>query len=198
MCVQRNVELLEEFDGLQVLVAAVLVRNPLAFLARIVEIQHRRHGVDTQRVDMEFLDPEKGAADQVIDNLAPAVVEDQRAPVGMGALARVGVFVQRRPVKQPQAVLIAREVGRYPVHDHADTVLVAGIDKVAEIIRRAETLCRRKHADGLVAPGAVERMLRDGQQFDMRESEVLDVRHELACEVAIGQVKPVILAAPGP
>ncbi len=55
---------------------------------------------------------------------------------------------------------------------------MTGVDEVAKIVRRTvatrgcEVTCR------LIAPGRIERMFRDGQQFDMRESQVLDVRYQ--------------------
>ena len=54
---QCRVQLLEKRDRFEVLVAAVAVRNPLARLSVIIEIQHRRDRVDTQSVDMELAQP---------------------------------------------------------------------------------------------------------------------------------------------
>ena len=48
-----------------------------------------------------------------------------RAPVAVLALARIGVLVEGRAVELPQAVAVAGEMGRHPVEDHADAVLVA-------------------------------------------------------------------------
>ena len=52
------VHALQERDRLQVLAAAVPVRDPLAGFARVVQVQHRRHGVHPQAVDVVLLDPE--------------------------------------------------------------------------------------------------------------------------------------------
>ncbi len=119
------VELLEEVDGFEVLAAAVAVRHPLAFFAAVVEVQHRGDRIDAQAVDVVLVEPEQGVGEQEVADFVAAVVEDHRAPVGMLALARVGVFVQRGAVELPQAVVIFGEVGRHPVDDHADAVLVA-------------------------------------------------------------------------
>ncbi len=75
----------------------------------------------------------------------------------------------------------------HPVEDDADAGLVAAVHEVAEIVRVAEALGRRKHADRLVAPGAVERMLGDRQQFDMGEAHLPDVFDQFVGEFAIGQ-----------
>ena len=46
------VELAQERDRVEVLLAAVRVGNPLAGLARVVEVEHRRDGVHAQAVDV--------------------------------------------------------------------------------------------------------------------------------------------------
>ena len=47
----------ENFDGFQILVAAIAVRYPLTVLASIVQIKHGRYGIHAQTVYVELLDP---------------------------------------------------------------------------------------------------------------------------------------------
>ena len=47
----------QEGDGLQILVAAVVIRHPFAVGAAVVAIDHRRHRIHPQRVDAEALQP---------------------------------------------------------------------------------------------------------------------------------------------
>ena len=183
--VQRLVQLLEEVDRLEVLVAAEHVRHPLAGLARVVEVEHRGDGVDAEPVDVVLAQPEERVREQEVAHLGPAVVEDERAPVGMRAAARVGVLVEVRPVEVGERPVVAREVGGDPVEDHADAALVQAVDEVAEVVGRAEARGRREVAGHLVAPGAGERMLHDRQQLDVREAEVGDVVGELVGELAV-------------
>jgi len=75
------VEPLEEIDGGQILIAAVLVGQPLAGLARVIEIQDRGHGVHPQAVDVILLQPKQGVGDEEIAHFVAAEVEDQGAPV---------------------------------------------------------------------------------------------------------------------
>ena len=49
---------------------------------------------------------------------------------------------------------------------------MAAIDEVAEIVGRAEARGGREVAGDLIAPGAGERMLHDGHQFEMRVAHV--------------------------
>ena len=98
--VRQRVQLLEELHRLEVLAAAELVRESTRpSLARVVEIQHRRDRVHAQAVDVKLLEPEQRVAQEERPHLVAAVVEDQRAPVPMLALARIGVLVERRAVE---------------------------------------------------------------------------------------------------
>ena len=80
-------------DRLEVLAAAVDIRNPFAGRTTVVAVQHRSDRIDAQSVDAIVFDPEQRVADEVVEHLAPAEVVDQRAPILMHAFARVGVFV---------------------------------------------------------------------------------------------------------
>ena len=67
--------------------------------------------------------------------------------------------------------IVLRKVPGRPVEQHADALGVAALDEAAETLGAAEAGGRRVQADGLVAPGAVEGMLGDGQQLDVREAQ---------------------------
>ena len=58
VAVDGLVEAAQELDGVEVLAAAVLVRDPLAAAPAVVEVQHRRHRVDAQPVDVVAVEPE--------------------------------------------------------------------------------------------------------------------------------------------
>ena len=74
--------------------------------ARVIQIQHRCDGVHAQPVDVVLLQPEHRVRDQEGADLVAAVVEDQRAPIAMLALARIGVLVQGGAVEECQAVRV--------------------------------------------------------------------------------------------
>ena len=169
--VRDFVEFAHELDCLEVLASAVAVGDPFAFVARVVEVKHRRDRVHAQTVDVELLQPEHRAGNEEVLHLIAAEIEDQRGPVEVFAQARVFMLVQCGPVETAQAVGILGEMRRHPVQDHADPVAVAVIDKPAEIVRRAETAGWRIVAGGLVAPGLVVGVLGHRHQFDVREPE---------------------------
>ena len=177
--VDGRVHLLQERHRLEVLAAAVLVRHPLAVLARVVEVEHRGDGVDAQPVDVELLEPVERVGDEEVAHLGAAEVEDVRAPVRLLAAPRVGVLVQRRAVEAGQRPLVLREVRGHPVDDDADAGLVQRVDQVAEVVGGAEARRRRVVRRDLVAPGAAERVLGDRHQLDVGEAQVLHVVDEL-------------------
>ena len=75
------------------------VRDPLAGLARVVEVEHRRDGVDAQPVGVVLAQPEERVREQEVAHLGAPEVEDERAPVGMRAAPRVRVLVERGAVE---------------------------------------------------------------------------------------------------
>ena len=142
-------------DRLEVLAAAVLVGHPLALpcassRGRASTPRRRRAGRrrGTRRSQKSAL-----ASEEVAD-LVAAVVEDERAPVRVLALARVLVLVERGAVEARQRPVVAREVRRHPVEDHADARAGAAVDERAEVVGRAEARGRREVAGDLVAPRA--------------------------------------------
>ena len=124
---------------------------------------------------------------QEVAHLGAAEVEDQGAPVGLFAAARIRVLVERRAVEAGQRELVAREVRRYPVHDHAVAVLVQVVDEVAEVVRGAEAGGGGVVRGDLVAPGTTERVLGHRQQLDVREAGLVEVLDEFVGQFAVGQ-----------
>ena len=167
--------MLQELHGLQVLIAAVDVRHPLAVVLAIVQVQHGGHRIHTDSVGVILVRPEQGVGDQEIGNARPAVVVNQRAPVGVRALARVLMLIHAGPVKTSHTVGIPREMGRNPVQNHADPLAVHIVHEIHKIIRSAVTAGGRVIAGHLIAPGGVQRMLHHRHQLHMGVTHLLHV-----------------------
>ncbi|MCY1224032.1 hypothetical protein D9M72_361740 [compost metagenome] len=193
--VHGAVQRLQEVDGLQVLAPAVAVGHPLAVVARVVEVEHRRHGVHAQAVEVVLVEPEQPRRHEEAAHLGPAVVEDAGVPLRMKALARIGVLVQVRAVEVPEPVLVGWKVRRHPVEQHADALLVQVIDEVHEVLRRTETRGGREVAGGLVAPRAVERVLGHGHELHVREAHLVHVGGQPVRDFAVAE-KLAVLALP--
>ena len=95
----RRVEVAQEGDRFEVLPSAIRVGEPLAVLARIIQIEHRRDGIDAQAVEVKFLQPVESGGEEEVAHFVAAVIEDERAPVRVFALARVLVLVEARAVE---------------------------------------------------------------------------------------------------
>ena len=86
----------------------------------------------------------------------------------------------------------------HPIEDHANAVLVQGVNEIHKILRRAIAPCGSKEAGDLVAPGPIEGMLHDGQEFDMRKSQALHVLGQPGGQLAIAEGTVVLLRHPAP
>ena len=129
------VRLAEEVDRLEVLTATILVRDPLPLLARVVQIEHRSDRVDAQAVNVITIQPRQRVRNEEAAHFVPAVIEYQRAPIHVRALARVSVLVQVRAVEFRQRKTVARKVRRHPVENDAKTTTVQVVHEPGEILR---------------------------------------------------------------
>ncbi len=194
--VQRVVDLAEQGDRLEILLAAVDVRHPPARLSRVVEVEHRGHGVDAQPVDVEFLRPVVGVGDEEVAHLVACVVEDVRSPIGLLAAARVGVLVERRPVEPRERPSVAWEVGGHPVEDHTDAAAVHDVNEMAEIVGGAVPRGRGVIPGDLVSPRSAEGVLHDREQLHVREPHGAAVGGEGLGDLAVAEDAPIGTATP--
>ena len=182
MCLYSAVDLADKRAGVQILLGTVLVE---LLLARIVdakvEVQHAGHAVHANAVHVEVLEPVQHVGDQEGADLAAGEVKLVRAPVGVNL-----VLKQHVAVKGGKAVGVGAKTAGHPVHDHADACLMACIDKVHELLRVAVARGGGVIAGRLVAPGAIEGMLHERHDLDMRIAHVADVVHELHRQVIVG------------
>ena len=175
----------------------LLVGLPLPRLAREVEMEHRGHRIDAQPVHVEALDPVARAGEEEGDDLRPTVVEDERAPVGMNRPRLLPHLVERGAVEGPQPGKVRREVSRDPVEDDPQPEPVRLIDEVREVFRRPMAGGGGEVAARLIAPARVVGVLRDREQFDVREPEVGDIPEQRVREGPVAEPRPVRLPAPG-
>jgi hypothetical protein len=147
---------------------------------------------------MKLLEPEERAGQKKAPNFAARVVEDAAVPLGVKALARVGMLVEVRPVEAGQTVGVAREVRGDPVENHPDATLMKRVDEKAQVVRSAEAMRRSEVARDLVAPRTEERMLHHGHQLDVREAKLRDVIDEAGRELSVAQRAIPVFRDPAP
>ena len=107
--------MLEKFDGFQILIAAVLVGNPLPVLSAVIQIEHGCHCIHPQSVYVVLLDPVEGVGDQEIFDLVLSVIKYLCTPVGMLSLAGICVLIEGFPVKISKPVGVPGKMGGNPV-----------------------------------------------------------------------------------
>ena len=193
----RLVQALQKRHRLQVFLTAVLIGHPFPILAAVVQIQHRSHRVAPDAIDVVLFQPEHGAGNQEADDLIPAVVKHQGSPILMLAFSRVRILVAAGSVKFCQPVDVPGEMSRHPIHNYADSRLMAPVHKAHKLLRVAVAGGRRKIAGHLIAPGTVVWILRHRHQLDMGISHLLHVRDQLIGELFIGKRIAVGELSPG-
>src|SRR3974377_1710395 len=112
---------------------------------------------------MIFFQPEKSVCDQEGTYFIPTEVEDQRAPIAVFTLSRIGVFVKPCSVVLSQYKGVIREMARNPIQNDSDALLMATIDEMTKLVRIPKTAGWCIVTSDLVTPGTVKRMLGDGQ-----------------------------------
>ena len=193
---QHGIQMLEELDGLQVLIAAELIRNPLAGLSAVIQVQHGSHCVHAQAVHMELLDPVQGIGNQEVLHFVHLVVKYLGAPVGMLALSGIRILIQRLAVEVRQTMGVLGKMGRNPIQDDTNLLLMQVIDQIHEILRAAMAGGGRIVAGHLVTPGTVEGMLRDAHQLHMGITHLMDIIRQRVCQLPI-VIIPVLIGTMG-
>ena len=198
LAVDHLVHAAQEVDGLEVLVAAIAVGDPVPRLPRVIEVQHRGHGIHPQPVDVIFLEPEQGVGIEVVEHLVPAIVEDGGVPVAVHSLAGVGMFIEMGAVEIRQAMAVGGKMAGHPVDDDADPLFMQALDEPTKIVRRAETAGGRIEPDGLISPGTAEGIFVDRHQFHMGKPHVADIGSQLLGQFPIGQRPVAVLGHAAP
>ncbi len=136
---------------------------------------------------MILFEPKKGAANKEAADLIAVVVKYGGIPIGMKALPRIRMFEEMTAVEPAQAMRIGRKVGRDPIQNHANVVLVKLINEVHEVLRRPIVGRRSEVSCRLISPRPEERMVHKGKEFDMREAQSLHVFDQFRCRFPIAQ-----------
>ena len=188
------VEPAQKLDRFEIFPAPKFVGLELS--AIIVQIQHGRNCIDSNSVDVKITEPVADVGDEEGLHLRLAVIVDTGHPVWVLVHHRVGKLVAAGPVKLKQAVFVLREVRRHPVEDDADPGLMAGVDKLHELLRRPVAVGRGEIAGDLIAPRGVVGIFHDGQQLDMRIAHILDIGNQLRRKLLIIEIAAVFMPFP--
>ena len=133
----NRIQMLEKFNRLKILIAAVNICHPLAVVLAVVEIQHRSDCVHPDTVCMVYIFPEQCIGNQEIRYFRTSVIVNQCTPVRMRALARIEMLVQAGAIKCAQSERIARKMSRYPVQNDTNPLLMHIVHEIHKILRCA-------------------------------------------------------------
>ena len=152
--------------------------------------------VEPEPVGPVLLEVHAGVLVEVVADLA---LPPRRADAPPGVLAALAVdpALVGVAVVVPQHVVAVAEVVVDDVEDHREAGAVGGVDEVPQLCGRAVRRLGREPRRGVVAPGAVHRVLLHRQRLDAAEAQLLDVA-ELALDLLEGRpLDAVLVAAPG-
>src|SRR5262245_34102507 len=108
------------------------------------------------------------------------------------------MLVQRGPVKTAEAMRIVGEMSRHPIQNDGETLAVACIDQGGKVGWTTEATGGREKSGRLIAPGSVEWMFADRQEFDMGEAHVARVGRQFLRQLAVAQPTAAMLRMPPP
>ena len=157
--VNRLIQIFQKSNGLEILIAAVHVRDPLPGFAAVVQIHHRCDVVDAQAVRVICRQPEHGTRDEETADLTPAVIEDQASAERMHALLRIQMLIETGPVERGKSLVSSREAARHPVKDDADARRMHGLHEREEVLRRSAASRRCEKSAGGISHALIVRIL---------------------------------------
>src|SRR5262249_32420602 len=129
---------------------------------------------------------------------AASVIVDERVPVQVTALLRIFMFIECRPIETAKAMGIVGEMSWHPVHNDGEALSMACIDQGGKVGWTAKATGGCKKSRGLIAPGTVERVFADRQEFDMREPHVARVSWQFLRQLAVAQPTAAMVRMPPP
>ena len=118
------IQMLKEFNSLQILISAIFICDPFSILLTIIKIKHGSNSIHTKSVYVALLHPVKGICDQEVLNLRASVIINLGTPVRMFSLSRICVLIHCGSVKVRKTMGIFREMCRYPVKDNSNLILM--------------------------------------------------------------------------
>ena len=124
---------------------------------------------------MVFFCPKQCIGYKEILYLGTSVIVDQSSPVRMHTLPGVQMLIKAGSVKGSQSERILREMGRHPVQDHADSLLMHIIHKIHKVLRGSVPAGGRIITGHLIAPGSIKRMLHNRHQLYMSVSHLFNI-----------------------
>ena len=120
----HGIQMFKKFNRVKIFPAAVFIGHPLSRLLTVIQIQHGRHRINPDTVDMKLSDPVKNIGNQEIPDLVFGVIKNLGAPIRMLSNPRIGMLENTLSVKTAKPVGVSCKMSRYPVQDNADLIFM--------------------------------------------------------------------------
>ena len=178
----------EVHEGIAVFVTAEIRRIAVEVFAQTVTaVDHRRHTVKTETVEVILIKPELTVREQEMEHFVLAVVEAEAIPSRMLPTIAVMEILIAGTIEVTESLeFILHCMAVHEIHDHMHAATVRVIDESLQFIRRTETAGSCKEVRYMVAEGAVIGVLLDGHDLDAVIAELVDTRQHIAAELLVG------------
>jgi hypothetical protein len=153
----------------------------------VVSVQHARHSIETETVELVLLHPEAQIAKEEAQNFMATVVEQPAVPQlvsTLGTLVEVQVVAVIEHVEAIQYVL--RRMTVHHIQQNCNAHTVGSIYQLLQIVWEAVPTACREEAIDLVSETGIVRMLHDCHQLDSVVSQMLNSRKDVLCELLVG------------
>src|SRR5678810_13874 len=90
----RDIQVFQEEHGVEILVPSELIGNPFSRFACVIEVEHGRHGIHPQAVDVVAVQPEECTVHEKVAHFDPSVIENAAMPFRMVAETWVGMVIE--------------------------------------------------------------------------------------------------------
>ena len=128
---------------------------------------------------MVLFEPKQSVGEEEVAHLVAVEIKDFCIPVLVFSHAWISVLVQVRAIEICQSVGITRKMGRHPIDDDTDVILVAVINKILKILGCSKTRGGCKIAQNLISPRSIKWVLRHWEKLDVGISHLFYIFHEL-------------------
>ena len=137
------------------------------FAQPVAIIKHGGDAVETETVEMVFVEPELAVGQQEVEHLILAVVKTQAVPSRMLATVALIEILAGVAGKVAQALhFVLHGMRMHDVHDDGQSQLMCLVDELLQLLRRAETAGRGEEARHMIAETAIIGMLLYGHNLD--------------------------------
>ena len=177
----------EVHERIAVFVTVEVRRIAVEVLAQTVTaVDHGGHTVETEAVEVVFVEPELTVRQQEMEHFVLAVVKAERVPGRVFAATAVMEILIACSVEVTESLeFVLDRMAVHEVHDDLHTASVRVVDERFEFVRCTETAGSSEEIRYVVSERAVVRVLLDGHDLHAVIAQFLNTRQHIATELLV-------------